>query len=91
MKSLLISFCYKALPDWRPRMTPICLKEDLPAAKPTMMVTFRKKVCYVPVSPGPNGLNDFTKSIREKFGLKEDANINVSFGCREPMTGDASN
>ena len=53
-----------------------------------MMVTFRKKVCYVPVASGPDGLHEFTKSIREKFGLTEDANINVSFGCREPLTGD---
>lgn len=52
-----------------------------------MMVTFRKKTCYVPVSSGPDGLEEFTRSIKQHFGLSDDANINVSFGCREPLTG----
>eukprot|EP00210_Caulerpa_lentillifera_P006476 g6188.t1 len=80
-------FCLESLPDWRPRLTPGCLRENLCKARPTMMVTFRKKICYVPVSPGPDGLEDFTRSIKQHFGLKDDANINVSFGCREPLTG----
>lgn len=84
---LIFRFCKEVLPDWRPSLTPITLKDELNKAEPTMMVTFRKQVCYVTVKPGPDGLKEFTNIIKEKFGLTENAAINVSFGCREPMSG----
>lgn len=56
-------------------------------AQPTMMVTFNQKVCFVPVRQGRDGLENFTTAVREQFGLENDAAINVSFGCRDPLSG----
>ncbi|GMH45916.1 hypothetical protein BSKO_13879 [Bryopsis sp. KO-2023] len=80
-------FCQKALPDWRPFLTPECLRREMSQAQPTMMVTFNKQVCFVPVKAGADGLSDFTDTIRQKFELENDAAINVTFGCRDPLSG----
>lgn len=36
---------------------------------------------------GPDGLKEFTSRIRELFRLPEDVDISLTFGCKEPMSG----
>lgn len=41
----------------------------------------------IPVRQGGDGLNDFTLRIRQLFNLPEDVDISLTFGCKEPMSG----
>ncbi len=36
---------------------------------------------------GPDGLQDFTHRVRELFRLPEDVDISLTFGCKEPLSG----
>lgn len=36
---------------------------------------------------GPDGLKEFTNRIRELFRLPEDVDISLTFGCKEPLSG----
>lgn len=41
------------------------------------------------VKPGPEGYRQFTESIRRAFSLPDDSELNITFTCDEPTTGDA--
>ncbi len=36
---------------------------------------------------GRDGLKEFTNKIRDLFRLPEDVDISLTFGCKEPMSG----
>jgi hypothetical protein len=41
----------------------------------------------VQVKPGPDGYRQFTESIRRAFNLPDDSELNITFTCDEPSTG----
>ncbi len=41
------------------------------------------------VKPGPEGYRQFTEAIRRAFNLPDDSELNITFTCDEPSTGDA--
>uniref|UniRef100_A0A061S133 RING-CH-type domain-containing protein n=1 Tax=Tetraselmis sp. GSL018 TaxID=582737 RepID=A0A061S133_9CHLO len=77
-------FCDQPLPDWRkafPLTNPACS-----SAKIT--VSFSGVVHKVDVKPGPDGYESFERSIRQVFGLPEDAGFSIAFTCDEPAEPD---
>ena len=40
------------------------------------------------VKPGPAGYRQFTEAIRQAFHLPEDSELNITFTCDEPSTGE---
>lgn len=47
------------------------------------------RCCSFEVRPGPEGYRHFTESIRKAFKLPEDSELNITFTCDEPSTGEA--
>lgn len=41
----------------------------------------------IQVKPGDAGLQEFTERIRQLFRLEDDIDISLTFGCKEPMSG----
>ena len=41
------------------------------------------------VKPGPAGYRQFTEAIRQAFHLPEDSELNITFTCDEPSTGES--
>lgn len=39
------------------------------------------------MKPGPDGYRQFTESIRRAFNLPDDSELNITFTCDEPSTG----
>ena len=44
-------------------------------------------LCCAQVKPGPDGYRQFTESIRRAFNLPDDSELNITFTCDEPSTG----
>lgn len=40
------------------------------------------------VHPGPDGYEEFASSIRSAFSLPPESELNISFTCDEPLTGE---
>jgi hypothetical protein len=55
--------------------------------QPIMVVYFEGQIHRIPVKQGDDGLAEFTAKIRELFRLPEDVDISLTFGCKEPMSG----
>lgn len=46
------------------------------------------RLAHLPqVKPGPDGYRAFTEAIRRAFSLPEDSELNITFTCDEPSTG----
>lgn len=42
---------------------------------------------HLQVKPGPDGYRQFTEAIRRAFNLPDDSELNITFTCDEPSTG----
>ncbi|MEW5311194.1 MAG: hypothetical protein WDW38_002929 [Sanguina aurantia] len=80
-------FCNHTLSDWKASLTPESLKPEVKRVQPIMVVYFEGEIHRIPVRQGGDGLNDFTLRIRQLFNLPEDVDISLTFGCKEPMSG----
>ncbi|PNH05678.1 hypothetical protein TSOC_008028 [Tetrabaena socialis] len=80
-------FCHCDLADWKVSLTPDNLKPDVQRVQPIMVVYFEGQIHRIPVKQGPDGLTEFTLRIRELFRLPEDVDISLTFGCKEPLSG----
>lgn len=80
-------FCHSNLADWKASLTPENLKPEVQRVQPIMVVYFEGEIHRIPVKQGSDGLKEFTNRIRELFRLPEDVDISLTFGCKEPMSG----
>ncbi|EFJ46303.1 hypothetical protein VOLCADRAFT_46480, partial [Volvox carteri f. nagariensis] len=80
-------FCQSNLADWKASLTPENLKPDVQRVQPIMVVYFEGQIHRIPVKQGPDGLKEFTHRIRELFRLPDDVDISLTFGCKEPLSG----
>ncbi|GAX77690.1 hypothetical protein CEUSTIGMA_g5133.t1 [Chlamydomonas eustigma] len=80
-------FCNSTLADWKASLTPDTLKPEVERVQPIMVVYFEGEIHRIPVKQGRDGLLEFTDRIRELFRLPEDVDISLTFGCKEPMSG----
>ncbi|GLI64890.1 hypothetical protein VaNZ11_008281 [Volvox africanus] len=80
-------FCQSNLADWKASLTPENLKPDVQRVQPIMVVYFEGQIHRIPVKQGPEGLKEFTHRIRELFRLPDDVDISLTFGCKEPLSG----
>ncbi|KAL6759150.1 hypothetical protein V8C86DRAFT_1787232, partial [Haematococcus lacustris] len=80
-------FCQSPLSDWKASLTPEALKPDVERVQPIMVVYFEGEIHRIPVRQGDEGLHEFTTRIRQLFSLPEDVDISLTFGCKEPMSG----
>lgn len=80
-------FCNSTLMDWKEHLTPTELKPEVNKVQPIMVVYFEGQIHRIPVRQGPDGLAQFTTEIRNLFRLPEDVDISLTFGCKEPMSG----
>ncbi|KXZ51012.1 hypothetical protein GPECTOR_14g253 [Gonium pectorale] len=80
-------FCQCNLADWKTSLTPENLKPEVQRVQPIMVVYFEGQIHRIPVKQGPDGLKEFTLRIRELFRLPEDVDISLTFGCKEPLSG----
>lgn len=80
-------FCSKTLADWKSSLTPENLKPEVQKVQPIMVVYFEGEIHRIPVKQGSDGVKEFTSRIRELFRLPEDVDISLTFGCKEPMSG----
>lgn len=80
-------FCNSMLADWKASLTPETLKPEVEKVQPIMVVYFEGEIHRIPVKQGNEGLSEFTNRIRELFRLPEDVDISLTFGCKEPMSG----
>ena len=77
-------FCDRELPDWKATLTP-----PTGAAAPAVMnVNFDGRTYSFEVKPGPDGYRQFTEAIRRAFSLPDDSELNITFTCDEPTTGE---
>ncbi|GLC67650.1 hypothetical protein PLESTF_000586700 [Pleodorina starrii] len=53
-----------------------------------MNVNFGGRTYSFEVQPGPDGYRRFTAAIREAFSLPEDSELNITFTCDEPNSGE---
>lgn len=72
------------LPDWKATLTPTC-GANAPAV---MNVNFDGRTYSFEVKPGVDGYRRFTEAIRKAFALPEDSELNITFTCDEPCTGE---
>lgn len=77
-------FCDGMLPDWKKALTPTC-GADAPAV---MNVNFDGRTYSFEVKPGAEGYRRFTEAIRRAFALPEDSELNITFTCDEPTSGE---
>lgn len=77
-------FCQQRLPDWRDTLTPTtgC------SAPAIMNVNFNGRTYSFEVKPGPEGYREFTEAIRKAFSLPEESELNITFTCDEPSSGE---
>ena len=80
-------FCNSALADWKGHLTPKELAPEVPNVQPIMVVYFEGQIHRIPVKQGPDGLAEFQSKIRDLFRLPDDVDISLTFGCKEPMSG----
>uniref|UniRef100_A0A7S0RQR2 RING-CH-type domain-containing protein n=1 Tax=Chlamydomonas leiostraca TaxID=1034604 RepID=A0A7S0RQR2_9CHLO len=80
-------FCNNQLADWKASLTPEALRPEVQKVQPIMVVYFEGEIHRIPVKQGGDGLKEFTTRIRELFRLPEDVDISLTFGCKEPMSG----
>ncbi|GBF99335.1 hypothetical protein Rsub_11747 [Raphidocelis subcapitata] len=80
-------FCNTTLADWKANLTPKDLAPEVSKVQPIMVVYFEGQIHRIPVKQGPDGLDEFQSQIRELFRLPEDVDISLTFGCKEPMSG----
>lgn len=80
-------FCTSPLADWKASLTPEGLKPEVQKVQPIMVVYFEGEIHRIPVKQGTEGLKEFTGRIRDLFRLPEDVDISLTFGCKEPMSG----
>ena len=76
-------FCDGMLPDWKAVLTPTC-GANAPAV---MNVNFDGRTYSFEVKPGEDGYRRFTEAIRRAFALPEDSELNITFTCDEPCSG----
>jgi hypothetical protein len=77
-------FCDCRLPDWKRTLTP----SGGANAPAVMNVNFDGRTYSFEVKPGVQGYKDFTEAIRKAFSLPEDSELNITFTCDEPSSGD---
>lgn len=53
-----------------------------------MNVNFGGRTYSFEVQPGPDGYRRFTSAIRAAFALPDDSELNITFTCDEPNTGE---
>ncbi|KAI8471650.1 MAG: hypothetical protein J3K34DRAFT_227780 [Monoraphidium minutum] len=80
-------FCNTTLADWKANLTPKDLAPEVSKVQPIMVVYFEGQIHRIPVKQGPDGLQEFQSTIRDLFRLPEDVDISLTFGCKEPMSG----
>lgn len=52
-----------------------------------MNVNFDGRTYSFEVKPGIDGYRSFTEAIRKAFSLPDDSELNITFTCDEPSTG----
>ncbi|KXZ53526.1 hypothetical protein GPECTOR_7g976 [Gonium pectorale] len=80
-------FCQSELPEWKETLTPSCGCQ----APAVMNVCFGGRTYSFEVQPGPDGYRRFTNAIRAAFALPEDSELNITFTCDEPNSGETPN
>jgi hypothetical protein len=80
-------FCSSNLPDWRNTLS--AGVTDMQQVPPVMTVLHSGQVYVIPVQPGPHGLEQFQENIRKIFGYDQQVEINLSFGCTVPGSGES--
>lgn len=80
-------FCHSTLADWKSHLTPAELKPEVTKVQPIMVVYFEGQIHRIPVKQGEAGLQEFQSQIRTLFRLPDDVDISLTFGCKEPMSG----
>eukprot|EP00775_Hariotina_reticulata_P001561 gene1561-1901_t len=76
-------FCNSELPDWKAILTP----SPGATAPAVMNVNFDNKTYSFQVAPGVDGYRQFTEAIRKAFHLPDDSELNITFTCDEPSSG----
>ena len=73
-------FCFAELPDWRSAY-------NLPTATPVMSVWHNDVHHLLEVKAGVLGQAEFQQNIRDIFALGPHDIIELTFGCKEPGSG----
>ncbi|KAK9815830.1 hypothetical protein WJX72_010393 [[Myrmecia] bisecta] len=79
-------FCDAQLPDWRKVLSPSCMLAGT-RCLPTMSVTFNGQLHHIAVRSGPGGYQAFVNDIRNIFGITDECEMNLTFDCADPATG----
>ncbi|GLC34448.1 hypothetical protein PLESTB_000728000 [Pleodorina starrii] len=79
-------FCGNNLPRLDETLTPDHLRStSVPAY---MAILYNQQYYVIPVRPGVDSKEDFSARVKKLIGLPDDAQINVSFQCAAPTTGE---
>eukprot|EP01025_Chloroclados_australasicus_P026945 TRINITY_DN2674_c0_g1_i1.p1 TRINITY_DN2674_c0_g1~~TRINITY_DN2674_c0_g1_i1.p1 ORF type:complete len:285 (+),score=31.33 TRINITY_DN2674_c0_g1_i1:59-856(+) len=74
-------FCLQVLPDWRQYLTP---QNITPAKQAVMVVVINGISKRIKVGEGQGGVEEFTRKVREAFGVSESEELDLSFVCNAP-------
>ncbi|GLC33145.1 hypothetical protein PLESTF_000147100 [Pleodorina starrii] len=81
-------FCGNNLPRLDETLTPDHLRSMYRSVVTYMAIQYNEQYYMVPVRPGVDSAEDFRARVKKLIGLPDDQEINVSFQCAAPTTGE---